>query len=62
MTRYVGWLHTPPGGERGVIELVESTGMFVWMHVRLPDGRLERRFYKPGLDQLTENPESRGAR
>lgn len=55
MTRYVGWTHVPAGGgPRGVIEMVESAGMFVWMHVRLADGARERRFYKPGLDQLTD--------
>lgn len=54
MTRYVGWTHIPPGGQRGVIEAVESAGMFIWMHVRLPGGKVERRFYKPGLDQLLD--------
>ncbi|MBL8975637.1 MAG: hypothetical protein JNK56_33860, partial [Myxococcales bacterium] len=31
---------------------VESVGMFIWLRVRLADGTLERRFFKPGLDLL----------
>lgn len=52
MARYVGWSHLPPGGKLGIIESVESAGVFVWLHVRLADGQRERRFYKPGLDHL----------
>jgi sacsin len=52
MSRHVGWYHVPPTGERGLIEAVEPVGMFIWLRVRLADGRPERRFYKPGLDGL----------
>ena len=39
---------------------VETTGMFIWLRVRLANGKQERRFYKPGLDRLIapESPES----
>ncbi len=54
---HLGWSHLAPGGERGVIEAVETTGMFIWLRVRLANGKQERRFYKPGLDRLLP-PES----
>ena len=56
---HLGWSHLAPGGERGVIEAVETTGMFIWLRVRLASGAQERRFYKPGLDRLLppERPE-----
>lgn len=60
MARHVGWYHVPPTGERGLIEAVEPIGMFIWLRVRLADGRPERRFYKPGLDGLLP-PESADA-
>lgn len=49
---HLGWYHLPPGGARGVIEAVETVGVFIWLRVRLPDGTQERRFFKRGLDRL----------
>ena len=49
---HLGWYHQGPGGAPGVIEAVEAVGMFIWLRVRLADGTLERRFFKPGLDRL----------
>lgn len=52
-TPRVGWIHQPTHGVAGVIQSIDSVGVLSWVHVRLPSGAVERRFFKPGLDRLS---------